>query len=99
MCLRKRNIKSLSRERERERVKLSLPKSFFVAAFFIAAIFLYLPNHSSAAVSFSQDTNLSLTGVSDGDIMAASGSSADYLSFSGAELTVSAIPDGSYFTL
>src|SRR3989344_3225249 len=101
MCLRKRNIKSLSRERERERerVKLPLPKSFFIAAFFIVAIFLYLPNHSLAAVSFSQDTNLSLTGISDGDIVAASGSSADYLSFSGAELTVSAIPDGSYFTL
>ena len=98
MCLKKRNIKSLY-ERERERVKLSFPKSFFIAAFSIAAIFLYLPNYSSAAVSFSQDTNLSLTGVSDGDIMAASGSSADYLSFSGAELTVSAIPDGSYFTL
>ena len=86
-------------ERERERVKLSFLKSFFITAFFVAAIFLYLPNHSSAAVSFSQDTSLSLTGVSDGDITAASGSSADYLSFSGAELTISAIPDGSYFTL
>jgi len=63
--------------------------------------FFFSPNYSSAtaAVSFSQDTNLSLTGISDGDIMASSGSSAESLSFSGAELTVNAISDASYFTL
>lgn len=65
---------------------------FFLFAFSTA-------NFADASISFSQDVNLSLTGISDGDLKASSGSSADYLSFNGAELTVSGIPDGSYFTL
>lgn len=67
----------------------------------LVAFFLFFSLYltSFAAVSLSQDTNLSLTGISDGDLLAASGSSADYLSFSGAELTVSAVPNSSYFTL
>ena len=50
-------------------------------------------------MSFSQDTNLSLSGISDGDLLAASTSEADSLSFSGAELTVNAVPASSSFIL
>ena len=73
--------------------------SFFFAFPLLFLSFFFWPGISSAAVSFSQDTNLSLSGISDGDLQAASTSEADSLSFSGAELTINAVPASSSFIL
>ncbi len=76
---------------------------YFIAVLFsiavVAAYYFVIRANSSAQVEFTADTNVGLSGISDGDLQIGSGSECASLSISGASLSMSAIPDGASFTL
>lgn len=68
----------------------------------LIAVFLFaflIKANPDAKVQFTQDTLLSLSGISDGDLYIANTSECDEISISGSTLTVSDIPSGFDFIL
>lgn len=78
-------------------------KNLFYPTIFLG-IFLFLFSFSNSAfatgaVSFTEDTIVSLSGISDGSLLIASSSQATSVDVTGAVLNVSAIPNGDSFIL
>ena len=65
----------------------------------VAAYYFVIRANPSAQVEFTADTNVSLSGIDNGDLQIGSGSECASLSISGASLSVSAIPAAAAFTL
>jgi hypothetical protein len=77
-------------------------KTFLPILFSLLLVFgyyLYLHANVPAKVNFSNDTILSLTNITAGDLIIAQNSQCDSIDVSGKNLTVSNIPDGGNFTL
>ncbi|OGI16408.1 MAG: hypothetical protein A3J63_01850 [Candidatus Moranbacteria bacterium RIFCSPHIGHO2_02_FULL_40_12b] len=82
---------------------MKLSENPTILFWFFAFVFGFLGFSASVfaagTVSFTADTIVSLSGISDGDLYVANTSQAGSMSISGAALTVSAIPDGDSFIL
>ena len=76
---------------------MEIRKIFLIVLIF--SCFSFSPLKTLALVHFTNDVILSLSGISDGSLYVASSSYCDSLSVSGANLTVSGIPDGYSFIL
>jgi hypothetical protein len=70
-----------------------------LALSFVVGYYFFGRANPSAQVEFTADTNVSLSGINNGDLQIGSGSECASLSVSGASLSISAIPDGATLTL